>query len=335
MQAEQTAIPSLGRWGLSAHADLTYRALLLAGVQDSNGLARHLGVPAFRIVQALEELAACGAAVQVKRGSRRLWQAAAPDQVMARLRQRRDPVVVTELVRRHIATVSGLHLDRVLPGGVHRFRNRFAARQRIAELTAAERHEHLAINTEDVFTAEATAAAAPLDEDLIGRGIRLRVLGLRPRDGSVRPGPPPGGEYRETSRLPLKLMLFDRCTALIPADPTDFEAGALEIVDPDAVAHLTELFHRIWRTAEDPGRREVPDIELSAREEAVVGLLAAGATEDAVAEHLGISRRTVVYTLRALMDRLGVDNRFQLALLLGAARAVPLPPVGTKRTEES
>ena len=38
-----------------------------------------------------------------------------------------------------------------------------------------------------------------------------------------------------------------------------------------------------------------------------------------------MSRRTVVYALRELMDRLGVDNRFQLALLLGAARVVPMP----------
>jgi DNA-binding NarL/FixJ family response regulator len=56
-----------------------------------------------------------------------------------------------------------------------------------------------------------------------------------------------------------------------------------------------------------------------------VALLAAGLTEEAAAGRLGISRRTVTYALTALMDRLGVDNRFQLALLLGAAQVVSLP----------
>ena len=34
---------------------------------------------------------------------------------------------------------------------------------------------------------------------------------------------------------------------------------------------------------------------------------------------LGLSLRTVGYAIRALMDRYGVENRFQLGLLLGAS----------------
>jgi DNA-binding NarL/FixJ family response regulator len=42
-----------------------------------------------------------------------------------------------------------------------------------------------------------------------------------------------------------------------------------------------------------------------------------------------ISTRSVTKIMRNLMDRLGVENRFQLGLALGAARAahpMPLPP---------
>jgi DNA-binding NarL/FixJ family response regulator len=83
----------------------------------------------------------------------------------------------------------------------------------------------------------------------------------------------------------------------------------------------------------------VPLIALSAREKVVLELLAEGHTDASAAEHLGISQRTVAYTLRALMDRCGVDNRFQLGLALGAARVV-LPPADenvrrdAERTEE-
>ena len=58
---------------------------------------------------------------------------------------------------------------------------------------------------------------------------------------------------------------------------------------------------------------------LTARERALVELLAAGHTDASAARRLGCSPRTVSYTLRALMDRLGVENRFQLGLALGGA----------------
>lgn len=70
----------------------------------------------------------------------------------------------------------------------------------------------------------------------------------------------------------------------------------------------------------------MPPIELSQREQELVRLLAMGYTDQAVAQKMRLSVRTVAYTMRHLMDRLGVENRFQLALLLGAAGAAPQPP---------
>nr|BFE70522.1 hypothetical protein GCM10020092_038230 [Actinoplanes digitatis] len=54
-----------------------------------------------------------------------------------------------------------------------------------------------------------------------------------------------------------------------------------------------------------------------------------------MAAELGLSRRTVSYTLRAVMDRLGVENRFQLALVLGAAYAIAPPTKPRTEEEES
>ncbi|GIJ67034.1 hypothetical protein Voc01_019510 [Virgisporangium ochraceum] len=62
-------------------------------------------------------------------------------------------------------------------------------------------------------------------------------------------------------------------------------------------------------------------MELTARERAILRLLGEGHTDGVVAERLGISLRTIAYTMRSLMDRLGVENRFQLGLVLGAAEA--------------
>ncbi len=64
-----------------------------------------------------------------------------------------------------------------------------------------------------------------------------------------------------------------------------------------------------------------PGMEFSPRERALVELLAAGHTDASAARRLGVSPRTVSYTLQSLMDRLQVENRFQLGLALGTLGA--------------
>jgi DNA-binding NarL/FixJ family response regulator len=64
-----------------------------------------------------------------------------------------------------------------------------------------------------------------------------------------------------------------------------------------------------------------PQVILTPRERAIVELLAQGHTDETAARELDLSRRTVGYALGGLMSRLGVDNRFQLGLALGALRA--------------
>ena len=55
----------------------------------------------------------------------------------------------------------------------------------------------------------------------------------------------------------------------------------------------------------------------TAREKALVALLAAGHTDASAARELGLSPRTIAYNVQSLMDRLNVENRFQLGLALG------------------
>jgi DNA-binding CsgD family transcriptional regulator len=57
---------------------------------------------------------------------------------------------------------------------------------------------------------------------------------------------------------------------------------------------------------------------LDERQRMLVSLLIAGHTDSSAAHRLGISARTVTNILRSLMDRLGVDNRFQLGVALGS-----------------
>ena len=69
----------------------------------------------------------------------------------------------------------------------------------------------------------------------------------------------------------------------------------------------------------------MPKITLTPRERELIALLAEGHTDLTAAQHLAISPRSVTNILRSLMDRLGVENRFQLGLALGFLRKAPVP----------
>ncbi|MBU3862630.1 helix-turn-helix transcriptional regulator [Streptomyces sp. 4503] len=58
-------------------------------------------------------------------------------------------------------------------------------------------------------------------------------------------------------------------------------------------------------------------LPLNERQIKLIHLLLAGHTDASAAGRLGISPRTVTNILRGIMDRLGVDNRFQLGVALG------------------
>jgi DNA-binding CsgD family transcriptional regulator len=319
MPADLGVIPALTRWGLSADADLIYRALALLGPANGHRLARELGMARTRTKCALDELAASGATVPA--GDR--WAARAPAEVVGRFRQRPAPPPPESVRwRQHFAAVAGVAEVGTLDVPARLWPSRLVTRRRVAHLATLERHEHLAVNNESVISAESLTAAKPVDRKLAARGVRVRVID---RDSDAHPstvGPVPRDLHRQVAEPPVKLMVFDRKVALFPADPLDLERGYLEIADTDAVAALCALFERLWAQGRDPYRREVIPIDLSPRESALVGLLALGHTDQSAAEQLGLSPRTVAYSLRALMDRVGVQNRFQLALALGAAGSV-------------
>ncbi|MGX6605968.1 LuxR C-terminal-related transcriptional regulator [Micromonosporaceae bacterium Da 78-11] len=332
MPESTQVIPQLTRWGVSADADLVYRALVLLGPRNEAELSRELGLPGSRVTAALEELAPVGGAKPgtAGTGSGRVWSPVALPTLLARLR--RLPAAQPDHTRlpHHLHAIRGLDLPTVESAAVRHWPSRALTRRRISHLVAAEQHEHLAVNTEEVIGSESWAAALPLDRSLLDRGIRVRVLSRPPSDRDR--GVPPAtastaaeGRYRQLAELPLKLMIFDRRIALFPADPLDFDAGFVEVAHPSAVQALCGLFHRLWARGRDPFHQGVRPINLTPRERNLVALLAAGHTDVTAAERLDLSVRTVAYTLRALMDRLGVENRFQLALLLGAAGAAPLP----------
>jgi DNA-binding CsgD family transcriptional regulator len=337
----QASIPMkvgpLTPWGLSADADLVYRTLVTTGPQLRGALSRGLGMAPRRVSAALDELISVQAALTIPRprsgpdGDARLWAAAPPDSVLHRLQRRHQAPDPWERVRRHAALTSRVGLPawpghsrtqpRILSDGER-------VRSRIAELMAAERHEHLTMSPEPAFDAATVRIAAPLDLALRARGVALRTLGVPAADGNAaaeheRHLARLGVRHRIADALPLKLMIFDHRIALLPLDPLDPTRGALEVDDPDVVRGLVAIFCEHWDTAQRPAVSGHLDVDLTPREWAIIELLAAGHSDSTTAMRTRTSLRTVRYTLRSLMDRLDVDNRFQLGLALGTRGVRP------------
>jgi DNA-binding CsgD family transcriptional regulator len=320
-------VPLLTRWGASPEADLVFRALVEVGDRSPDELTRCLGVAAGRVRSALDELAAAGVAHPTPDGSR--WRALPPRDAVVALRRHRAAAAVgtRRQVAERLVTLAELGSGCAVPTAerlhIRPLVGLTQVRSRLAELVEAGRHEYLSMQPEQTFSRDAVRAAAPHNRALLARAMTVLTLGVPAADDvteahmvELTSG---GMEYRELGALPTKLMIVDRRTAVVPLDPARTSAGALEITAPSTVRSLTDLFLAHWSRSDRPHVMPAASVELSARERAVVVALAGGCTDRGAAALLGLSARTVAYTVRALMDRYHAQNRFQLGLVLGAA----------------
>jgi DNA-binding CsgD family transcriptional regulator len=333
-------VPSLVCHGRSPDADLTYRHLVRNGPATVGAIAGDLGMDRRRVLTALDELATIRAArARPAPQGTATWTATPPAEVLDSLRRPRGRTVphdANPALNRY--QLPGIPTTEPLALGddLHYLPSRSATRARLAELVAVASHEHLAMHPEAVFEPESLRAAAPMDRELLARGVRMRVLGVQPdqadhrvhRRSTVRP------TYRLARQLPVKLLVIDRKVALFPVAPENLERGYLEVAQAPVVAALVALFERHWDQAAEPQECTMPQIVLTPRERVLITLLAQGHTDATAARELRVSPRSVSNMLRSLMDRLEVDNRFQLGLALGSAHAIPTPALPVPSNEE-
>ncbi|MER7757557.1 LuxR C-terminal-related transcriptional regulator [Kitasatospora sp. NPDC097643] len=202
---------------------------------------------------------------------------------------------------------------------------------RLEQLAAGCRFETMSFQTQ-VNGNAATAAGLALNLDGLARGVRLRTIYP---EAARRHGPSlsyaaalgaHGAQIRTAPALPVhRMIVFDHDVALLPAglDPTCLDAVLVSA--PAVVAALRALFEAVWATAvpiaaqlpagaaaDDPARPRADD--LTRQERGLLDLLSQGFTDEAVANRLALSVRTVRRTTAALMARLGARSRFEAGL---------------------
>ncbi|RAJ42422.1 regulatory LuxR family protein [Kitasatospora sp. SolWspMP-SS2h] len=201
-----------------------------------------------------------------------------------------------------------------------------SVRARLAELAGQARQELMSFMPGGAQSREALDASRPLDERTLAAGVRIRTLYL----DSVRNDRATteyahwlaglGGEIRTIPSLPIRMLIVDRETALLPADPKNTKVGAVMVRAPGVLAALVHLFEVSWQQGQPlegvrPGKQDGP----TAQELELLRLLEAGSTDQVAARQLGVSLRTVRRMMADLTGRLGARSRFEAGVLAGRA----------------
>ncbi|MCW6006315.1 helix-turn-helix domain-containing protein [Micromonospora sp. CPCC 205371] len=158
-------------------------------------------------------------------------------------------------------------------------------------------------------------------------GIEYRILydvesARRPgKLADIRASCQQGEKARILTNAPLKLWMVDDAAALIPIRGSGYAIDAAFVIHPSTLLDaLVALFELEWRRGV-PVRAFTVDgaaapaaVTPDEPTRALLGLLAAGLTDEAIARTLGVSLRTVQRRIHDLLLELGVTTRFQAGL---------------------
>ena len=112
--------------------------------------------------------------------------------------------------------------------------------------------------------------------------------------------------------VPLKLVVVDRRTGLLPTSPdVVVEFGPSSLLDG-----LLRLFELLWQQA-SPLAPSASAGPLSFEDQQLLSLAAAGLTDQAIARRLGVAQRTVERRMQRILRALDATTRFQAGLRAG------------------
>ncbi|MEV7413713.1 LuxR C-terminal-related transcriptional regulator [Streptomyces sp. NPDC089919] len=327
--------------GLDAEAEVVYRAMLRRPMDGVAALGAACALPEDRVRAALDELSTLSL-VRPSHADAGALRAVSPDVGMEMLMVRQQAEIAAQQQRlaesraaaaQLIAEYADLRPGTAHPG-VEQLLGLDEIRDRLARLTREVREEVMSLAPGGGQSPANLAAARPLDEELLGRGVRMRTIYL----SSVRNDRPTveyadwlaarGGRVRTVPTLPTRMIIVDRATAVIPVSSHDTAAGAVVLTGQGTLSALTALFESLWESAEPMGAATgagASSDALSPQLEAVLRFLAEGHTDDAIAKRLGVSPRTSRRLANDLMERLGARSRFEAGVRAVQRGWLPMP----------
>ena len=183
-------------------------------------------------------------------------------------------------------------------------------------LLATARSEVLLMSTQVVPAPSPLGLARGVHYENLRRGVRYRIL--VPDGARIAPLAAhqlaklaqAGATIRTVPDVPSNAVFVDRAIAAFPAD-----RGPAVIRLPGVVSTAIELFELLWPAAAPLVPSELPNTAaLVARERKLLSLLSMGYTDEAAADELNISVRTVRRLVSSVMNRLGARSRFMAGI---------------------
>lgn len=315
--------------GISADAESLYVVLASLEEADPDQLAARADLAPLSVRTHLDDLADLGLALAVGDGR---WRTLPLSDVVKGLRAKRmaeveAATIAAETLQNQLlaATQTGDDDIRVIMGreAVVAENEGLCSRatREICIFDKGPYAEHLG------GTEEELAEDAP-EWQAMGRGVMLRTI-YHPGFDAERLSElmlfAAKGEHARTGPVPMKLLLFDGQTALIPSMPSylpGHEVRVSVVRHPLMVESLHWLFEAVWDSSIPITAGKYLDSD--PRRQMLVSLMMSGSTDDAIANQLGINVRSVRRWIAELMDELGVTTRLQLgAALVRAQRMRP------------
>ncbi|MEU3526746.1 hypothetical protein AB0E62_23240 [Streptomyces sp. NPDC038707] len=298
-----------------------YRFLVAHPHTSVPRLAAGTGLSETAVRAALEELAAEDIAVTADSGkARSRWEAVPPTQVVEAL-LRRDDVVRTALRR------TGTEMER-LYRSARRDAGHYEALEVVEDparvlavsrqLQQSVRHQLRVIDVPPYSgTTDHYLAQEALQRERMAAGVVYRAI----YHGSAFDDPiawpnmarmiEAGEQARTLDDPPMKLAIRDSDLAVVTLAADDRPGLVSLLVRPSGLFQaLSHTFESLWKLAVPVSAAGI-GTPIDARDRQILTLMASGATDDAIARHLGLGRRTVVRRVSALLVSLGATTRFQ------------------------
>lgn len=321
---EQDGAADLGLVGLTETELATYDVLVDRSATTRREVGKATGIQLSQLVRSLESLESKGLVSRVA-GKPGQYAAVAPELGLELLVLQREEelkkarLVVAGLAERFHQARGGrdpAELIEVITGAR-------AVSQHHSQVHHSARHE-LRIMARPPFIQsddENRATAATMHQ----RGLRVRnIADYRHLDFNwafIRDDIAHGEEYRSLPRVPLKLIIADDTSGIIPLEIRGKGYQSALLVHSSALLEsLIEVFDTLWQFAYPLDVLDSkPDLDPSAAaigesDRELLALLSAGTPDATIARRLGISPSTVQRRIRSLMTRLGAATRFQAGL---------------------
>jgi sugar-specific transcriptional regulator TrmB len=301
--------------GLSALEESIYLALLRGGPWSVNSLGEHLGAGVPRVRASLARLEDFGFVTRSS-GTPARPLPVPPEVAVRSLADRRrreldDVQTAGDALAARFPESGRTQPDELVEvvTGRQAVAVRFGqvARSATGELRILDRPPYVqAVSEENVS-----------ETDALDRGVTVR--GIYAPEAFELPGAfeeamqalGRGEQARVHPAVPMKLVVADDSTAMLPLSSQDAVESAVVLHAPMVVAALGRLFELLWRQA-SPLPRWSPDAPADDPVDTeLIALLGTGLKDEAIARELQISIRTLGRRMSGLLDSLGARTRFQ------------------------